>query len=432
MPRRYLQPVPEPGPETDIRFDEQRGQYCARFEGLLLTSAFQPVFSVAHGRPAGHEGLVRAFSPDGQPVSPAALFSSAERGRAGIRHLDQTCQALHLQNAGLAGTSAGWAFLNIHADVVQDADRFERDFEALLSCSGLSPCRLVVELLEDAIEDGACLERAVTFLRDIGCLVAVDDFGAGHSNFDRIWRIRPDIVKLDRNLIRETDTNAEARRILPGLVSLIHEAGALVVAEGIETAHQALVAMESNVDFVQGFRFGRPVAAGRLETGPSAELDADRRRFGEEEAARARRSETELARLKQVFERSARALAGTDDIAAVCSLLMEMEEVENAYLLDGEGFQIGSTYAGRHARNTRDLRFAPVENGQGANWSRRPYFRRARREPGRVHISRPYLSINNGLKTVTLSFGLEAPAGLRIFCVDVRADKAAEAGCTVP
>src|SRR5690606_3189599 len=89
-------------------------------------------------------------------------------------------------------------------------------------------------------------------------LVAIDDFGAGESNFERVWRLRPDIVKLDRAMITEAAQNPLVQRILPGIVSLVHEAGALVVMEGIETERQALIALKSDVDFVQGFYFLRP------------------------------------------------------------------------------------------------------------------------------------------------------------------------------
>ena len=98
-----------------------------------------------------------------------------------------------------------------------------------------------------------------------GFLVAVDDFGAGHSNLDRLLTLRPDIVKLDRSLIHAHQPDLR-ESVMPKLVSLLHEAGMLVVAEGIETEEDLLLAARSGVDFVQGFLFGQPGPGYRPKT----------------------------------------------------------------------------------------------------------------------------------------------------------------------
>ncbi len=95
-------------------------------------------------------------------------------------------------------------------------------------------------------------------VRQMGFLIALDDFGAGHSNFDRVWSIKPDIVKLDRSLVAGLAQDRSRQRVVAQMVSLLHECGSLVLMEGVETHDEALVALESDVDFVQGYYFGRP------------------------------------------------------------------------------------------------------------------------------------------------------------------------------
>src|SRR3984893_4750283 len=73
-----------------------------------------------------------------------------------------------------------------------------------------------------------------------------------------VWQLQPDIVKLDRGVIEQAARNPRVARTLPRLVSLLHETGALVLVEGVETQHEALLAMECDADFVQGFYFARP------------------------------------------------------------------------------------------------------------------------------------------------------------------------------
>jgi EAL domain-containing protein (putative c-di-GMP-specific phosphodiesterase class I) len=94
----------------------------------------------------------------------------------------------------------------------------------------------VIEILEQSVKDALQLGEAVQFFRNQGYLIALDDFGAGHSNFDRVWNLQPDIVKLDRSMIMRAGHNMRIRRMMPVMVSLLHEVGSLVLMEGVETA----------------------------------------------------------------------------------------------------------------------------------------------------------------------------------------------------
>src|SRR5262245_29189906 len=73
-----------------------QGERGAR-EEFRLSSHFQPIFSLAHRRPVGYEGLIRATDARGRRVAPYELFSKAPRGEARIR-LDRQCRALHVRN----------------------------------------------------------------------------------------------------------------------------------------------------------------------------------------------------------------------------------------------------------------------------------------------------------------------------------------------
>ncbi|MDR8045831.1 EAL domain-containing protein, partial [Burkholderia cenocepacia] len=91
--------------------------------------------------------------------------------------------------------------------------------------------------------------------RTHGFLIALDDFGAGQSNIERIWQLNPDIVKLDRIMLSHAAHRTGLTAILLGLVTLLHEAGKLVLVEGIETEHEAQIALSCEADFVQGYYF---------------------------------------------------------------------------------------------------------------------------------------------------------------------------------
>lgn len=171
--------------------------------------------------------------------------------------LDRLCRALHLCTYQAVGPQNSWLFLNVKPAVVLHGRTYGIFFADLLERHRFPAHRVVVEILEDSILDEPQLAEAVGYYRGLGCLVAIDDFGCGHSNFERIWALSPDIVKLDRSILVQATAKSKVRCVLPGLVSLLHEAVSLVVMEAIVTEDEALIAMDADADFVQGCYFGR-------------------------------------------------------------------------------------------------------------------------------------------------------------------------------
>lgn len=388
------------------------------FKGLRLSSAFQPVFSITHRRAVGHEALLRAHTVQGEPVSPLDVFARADT-EAEVTHLDRLCRALHLHNHGAAKADNTWLFLNINPEVVVHGKNYGAFFAELLRRHEYPAHRIVVEILEDAIRNEALLAEAVDYYRDLGCLVAIDDFGSGHSNFARLWRLAPDIVKLDRSLIIQATHNRQARRILPGLVSLIHEAGSLVVMEGVETEDEALIAMDADVDLVQGYYFGKPSALPASGSRSPCLLPSLCERFKGVVAMQAEVQHANTAVYLNTFKRCMSALQSGVSIERACAEILAERGVERCYLLDAEGAQIGTNLVAASRAALADPRFAPLDDASGARWFRRPYFRRAVGQPGQVMMSRPYLSLTGVHMCITLSVAIEVGGERRVFCCDL-------------
>ena len=96
-------------------------------------------------------------------------------------------------------------------------------------------------------------------LRLRGCAVAIDDWGKGHSNLDRMLRLRPEVIKLDLSLVQGHEAPYH-RAVISAITSWADEVGALVCAEGIETAEQRVELAALGVHLGQGYLFGRPEA----------------------------------------------------------------------------------------------------------------------------------------------------------------------------
>jgi EAL domain-containing protein (putative c-di-GMP-specific phosphodiesterase class I) len=224
--------------------------------GVRLSSAFQAIFSASERRPVGYEALVRATRADGIAIEPLDFLESVPEGSARAE-LDRRCRTLQVEKFVRLGDSRSTLFLNIDPCRVIEP-RFAAIFADVLRSCDLPAGRVAVELTE---WPGPCEERlaaATGFYRELGCRIVVDDFGAGQSNFDRVWRLKPDIVKIDREMTRRLSTNAVARRMLAGIVSVLQDGGATVCVEGIETEDQALCAIDAGADMLQGYYFSRP------------------------------------------------------------------------------------------------------------------------------------------------------------------------------
>lgn len=234
------------------------GEIRGHFKGLELHSVFQPLFPRCAGQSIAHEALLRATDRQGRSLPPGEAFNFPGDAEE-MLFLDRLCRVVHAGNF-VRQSAAGDLFLNIEGRHLLAASNHGQAFEALLKVCGLSPQRIILEILEARIDDLERLQEAVAGYRSRGYRVAIDDFGCEHSNFDRLWRLDPDIVKLDRSLMVQAQTNLRARRVLPRLVEIIHELGALAVCEGIENQIQHDLALDAGADWLQGYFYARPAA----------------------------------------------------------------------------------------------------------------------------------------------------------------------------
>lgn len=384
--------------------------------GLKLHTAFQPIISVVHSKIVGHEALLRGHDERNRALSPAELFPQLV-ATLSARQVNETCSKLHLQSFSKS-RGDGWLFLNVSPDSMPDRAGVIAEFGNWIRQAGVEPHQVVVEIIETRSYDECRLAEAVSGFRHLGCLVAIDDFGAGESNFERIWRLRPDLVKLDRAMITEAAVNPLVQRILPGIVSLVHEAGCLVVMEGIETERQALIAVESDVDFVQGFYFSRPSSRYHQPNEILAQFDELANRIRSTQESRSAMDRGFFASFTGGLEVCVSALQRGLKFHDAVRTFLTSPGVQRVYELDAEGYQVGENAESTSA-GPQDPRFAPCADGQGANWFRRPYFQRAMASPHKVQISRPYLSVRDARTCVTMSIAFEHEDEMRVLCADL-------------
>ncbi len=205
----------------------------------------------------GHESLLRASAPDGTEIGAADLFAAAWAG-GWTNALDRVGREVAIRDA------ADWIgdarlFINFIPTSVYRPDVCMETTFAAARRHDLAVSQIVFEMVETHRTDSLDhLTDVVDHYRRRGASVAIDDVGSGYSSLEVVAHLRPEIVKIEQRLVRQLPS-VTAGAIVHAVVRLSHEIGALVVAEGVETAEQALEARRLGCDLAQGWYFGRPV-----------------------------------------------------------------------------------------------------------------------------------------------------------------------------
>lgn len=390
----------------------------AQASGLpRIESAFQPILSLAHGLPIGYEALLRA-SERGVPCPPERAFDIA-RASGRYAEYERACARCHVARFARLAEPESVLFLNVHPDVLVDP-RDSAGLVADLAASGVAPSRIVLEILEARQEATAALADAVTRLREHGFLIALDDFGAGLTNLGRVWDLRPDVVKLDRELICKAVSSYRNARSLLRLVDLLHDIGTFIVVEGIETREQALLSLDCDADFVQGYYFAMPSE----RIAPPTERWPPGREFGSSRLACAHKLHhaadlDELGPYRRAFELVKHAYCAGRDLAESAAHFFHLEWALRVFVLDDSGMQIGEAIESERHDAWRRVTFPVLSRRIGANWSKRPYFRNALFRSGQIAVSEPYMSSSSKTLCVTLSVHVERAGRGVVLCADV-------------
>jgi EAL domain-containing protein (putative c-di-GMP-specific phosphodiesterase class I) len=130
----------------------------------------------------------------------------------------------------------------------------------VLAETGFPADRLTLEVTESLMITEA--DRAVEILtqfREMGIAIALDDFGTGYSALSYLRQFEWDELKIDRSFVMELESDHRAGSIVGSIVSMAHQLGIKVTAEGAETAGQVALLRKAGCDTIQGYHFGRPV-----------------------------------------------------------------------------------------------------------------------------------------------------------------------------
>lgn len=214
-----------------------------------LTLVAQPIIDLAGGVVAGYELLSRFVGPPSAP--PDVWFAEADRHGFAAKLTTRVIERALLARPHLpAGT---FLTVNVEPHVLCAAP-----VRATLRDWGRLD-RVVIELTEHAqLPEERLLRATLDEVRGLGAMVAVDDVGTGYAGLHQLMRIRPDIIKLDRELISGLDTDPVRRAVVRLLGDVGSRMDAWILAEGVETGGELQALTTLGVPLAQGWLLGRP------------------------------------------------------------------------------------------------------------------------------------------------------------------------------
>jgi len=231
----------------------ERVQRALREDRLVF--AYQPVVDADSGAVDYYECLLRMTGEDGSVIAASEFVPIIEQ-LGFIRLIDR--HVLEKAVAEVAAHPGVRLGLNISGLTATDYS-WLRAVTSLLKGKPDIASRIVVEITETAalhdIEESA---RFVGALRDLGCRIALDDFGAGFTSLRHLQALAVDTVKIDGSFVRNLGQNYDNQIFLRHLVGLANGLGLTTVAECVETAHEAAILRREGVGYLQGYYFGKP------------------------------------------------------------------------------------------------------------------------------------------------------------------------------
>ncbi|TLM76937.1 EAL domain-containing protein [Microbulbifer harenosus] len=234
----------------------------------------QPIASAVDPERISHyELLVRMVEADGSLIPPGAFIPAAERYGLMLQ-VDSWVMNTFLREQVAAVARSGLSFaMNLSAEAIGDST-FQQSLFALLKDSALPFDRLGIEITETAmVNQMESASRFVATLREMGCKVALDDFGNGLSSFNYLKAFAIDYIKIDGSFVRQVESNFVDLMIVESINQVAHRLKARTIAEYVEDAATAERLNKIGVDLLQGYYIGRPLPLEDLLAESAAECD---------------------------------------------------------------------------------------------------------------------------------------------------------------
>lgn len=224
---------------------------------------YQPILDMINNRIVGFEALVRWQHPTRGLLLPAEFISIAEEigliVPLGYWVLEEACTQIRIWQQQYQSEQPLTINVNLSARQCAQADLVDR-ISSILEKTMLDPSYLKLELTESLIvEDSRTTAEMLAKLREIGVQIQIDDFGTGYSSLSVLHNLPIDTLKIDRTFIQQLEGTNSGMEVVRTILSLAHNLGMKVVAEGVETDYQLSSLQSMSCEYAQGYLLAKPI-----------------------------------------------------------------------------------------------------------------------------------------------------------------------------
>jgi diguanylate cyclase (GGDEF)-like protein/PAS domain S-box-containing protein len=244
--------------EQDLRDAIERQEFVLHY---------QPVVSLESGQVQAVEALVRWSHPDRGLVPPLDFIPLAEQtglivplGRWVLR---EACLEAARWRRELPGAESLTMMVNLSVRQLEEPGLFGALKEALRDAD-LDPSALILEITESTIVENEATIGTMKEIRGLGVRIGVDDFGTKYSSLSYLRRLPLDVLKIDREFVRDVTPESPEAALLQAIVAMSQSMGLTPIAEGVETPQQEQELKRIGCELAQGFLFGKPALPRQL------------------------------------------------------------------------------------------------------------------------------------------------------------------------
>jgi len=219
-----------------------------------IISYFQPIVNNQTKKIEKYESLVRLIDEEDKIHSPYHFLEIAKESKyyeqITSMVLTNSFKALHETDMNI---SINFSSLDI------EKSETKKTFFKLLEAYKKEAPRIILELLEDeSIHNINNMKQFIKKVKTYGVKIAIDDFGAGYSNFQRVLEYKPDIIKIDGSLIKNIEKDKFSQHMVETIVAFAKKQNILTIAEYVESKAISKIVTTLGVDYSQGYYFGKP------------------------------------------------------------------------------------------------------------------------------------------------------------------------------
>ena len=222
------------------------------FENNNIVPYYQPIYNVNTNRIEKYESLVRLINDDGIAISPYYFLDIAKKSK----QYDRLTKIVINKTFEYFKDKDFEFSINLTIEDIKNSDITSLILKTL---DGYDTSKVVFELVEsEGIDNFAEINNFIDKVKELGCKIAIDDFGSGYSNFEYLIRLNADYIKIDGSLIKDILTNKNSEEIVSTIINFSKKQGFKTIAEFVSSKELFDKISELGIDYVQGYYIGEP------------------------------------------------------------------------------------------------------------------------------------------------------------------------------